>query len=159
MMKNSAFKTKADLLAAIAIEGAQSLMHDVAQTQALPEGTSLLLAISTAYVDWAIQHPAYYQVMRNPDVMRYAPDQLAEILGDFGQGQRTEILRAQKAHWRSGDDPEDLFLHLTALTVGTAIIATDPIYPKPASITPTREKLLAPIREFLELCAPSDQEE
>jgi AcrR family transcriptional regulator len=153
------FKTKADLLSAIAIEGAQSLMEGVAQARTLPEGTSRLLGISTTYIDWAIQHPAYYQVMRNPDVMRHASETLDEMLGEFGQRQRTEIVRAQSAGWRSEDDPEALFLHLTALTVGTAMIATDPTYPKPSGITPSREELLAPIRRFLNLHDTSKQGE
>lgn len=145
------FKTKVDLLAAIAIEGMQSLIRDIRRLRTLPRGTQQLFGMSTAYVDWATQHPAFFQALRNPRVLRHASHQMSDILAEVGQCQRAGILQAQGANWRCRDDPEALQVHLTTLTVGAAMIATDPAYPKQIGIAPTRNSLLAPIREFLNL--------
>lgn len=145
------FQTKAELLSAIAIEGARSLLAGVASAPAAPTATARLMAISTAYFDWAIAHPAHYQVLRHPDVVRHAPSELSQMLEAFVAGQKAEILRAQSEGWRSDENPQDLFVQLTALTIGSAVVATDPFYLKASDSAPRRDQLLAAFHHFLDL--------
>lgn len=143
------FKTKTDLLAAIAIEGAQRLLDGVRAASDGLHARARLFAISAAYIDWAVANPAYYQVLRNPDVMRHAPPLLDRLLTDFAQGQRDAILAAQAQGWRAGEDLEAVFLHLTALTVGSAVVATDPTYARPQGVVIGRGNVLAPVGQYL----------
>lgn len=147
------FKTKTDLLAALAIEGAQRLLDGVRAASDGLQGRARLFTISAAYIDWAITNPAYYQVLRNPDVMRHAPDRLDQLLTDFAQGQRDAIRAAQSQGWRADESLEAVFLHLTALTVGSAVVATDPTYTRPQGVTVNRIGILAPVAQYLGLAA------
>jgi len=147
------FKTKTDLLAALAIEGAQRLLDGVRAASDGLQGRARLFAISAAYIDWAITNPAYYQVLRNPDVMRHAPNRLDQLLTDFAQGQRDAIRAAQSQGWRADESLEAVFLHLTALTVGSAVVATDPTYTRPQGVTVNRIDVLAPVAQYLGLDA------
>ena len=143
------FATKSDLLSAIAIEGVQSL---VAATEAATHhapGLERLRTMALAYVMWARQNPAFHQVIRNPDVMRHASEDLRQLLSDFAERQRQEIRAAQESGWRSDDDADVIFVHLVSLTAGTAIVATDQIYEAPMDTTISNGTLTASIDLFL----------
>ncbi len=143
------FATKADLLGAIAIEGVQSLVKATEAAAQHPPGLKRLRGSALAYVDWARQNPAFHQVIRNPDVMRHASEQLKQLLSDFADRQRQEIRSAQRNGWRSDDDPDVLFVHLVSLTAGTAIVATDHIYEAPMGASVSTGTLRSSIDLFL----------
>lgn len=145
------FKTKTDLLSAIAIEGAQSLMACVNDAQTHEPEEPRLLLTSIAYIDWALENPAYYVVLRNQEVMRHASDELGALLNDFAERQKAEIVHAQAGGWRVQETPEDLYLQLTALTVGLSVVATDKVYGKPSGMDVSRDRLVQSIKTFLEL--------
>ena len=142
------FATKADLLNAIAIEGVQSLLAATDQAAAESSGVARLRAISLAYADWAIAHASLHQVLRNPDVMRHASDDLACLLLAFADSQRREIATAQAQGWRSDEDSEVLFLHLVSLTAGTAIVMTEEAYRSPLNSDTAKNRIAASLDLF-----------
>ncbi len=137
------FPTKADLLNAIAIEGVESLVAATNKAQAEAPGSERLRALALAYVEWAVTNTALHRVLRNPDVMRHASDDLNQLLLAFADRQRSEIAAAQDQGWRKDEDPAVLFLHLVSLTAGTAIVMTENIYRDPVDIASTRDKIAA----------------
>ena len=68
------FGDKAGVLTAIAIEGFELL---TAETRAATEQTGSLIEGGVAYIRFALEHPAHYQVMFRPDL--YRPDDEALI--------------------------------------------------------------------------------
>ncbi|MEO1562685.1 MAG: TetR/AcrR family transcriptional regulator [Pseudomonadota bacterium] len=143
------FPTKADLLNAIAIGGVHSLIAATDASQTCPSGSPRLRAMALAYVDWAMANSALHGVLRNPDVMRHASDDLSQLLVAFADRQKQEIEAAQRQGWRKDEDPAVLFLHLVALTAGTAIVMTDEIYRGPITTSNIRQKTAASIDLFL----------
>ncbi|MFD1695071.1 TetR/AcrR family transcriptional regulator [Roseibium aestuarii] len=145
------FQTKADLLGAIANEGVQRVVTLARSYDDLPAGLVRLRAIAGAYADWAIAHPAIYQIMRLPDVMRHAPAEMSAAVGQFADRIRQEIRAAQAAGWRRDEAPETLFLHLSALTVGTATMMADPFYAPSRTRASLREQVMASLDLFVGL--------
>ena len=142
------FATKADLLGAIAIEGVRSLVEATQAAAKYPPGLERLRGMALAYVAWARQNPAFHQVIRSPDVMRHASEELNDLLSDFARLQRQEIRTAQENGWRTQDDPDVLFLHVVSLTAGTAIVATDEIYKAPIGASASTATLTSSIDLF-----------
>lgn len=122
------FATKADLLRAIAEEGVDELIESTATDHSQSEALDKLLQMSLAYVDWTRAHPVYHQVLRNPEVMRFASVELKNKLLSFSNQQMSAIKQAQSDGWYTNLDPQTLLLHLVSITAGTAITLTDPIY-------------------------------
>ncbi|MEE8601673.1 TetR/AcrR family transcriptional regulator [Euzebya tangerina] len=144
------FKTKADLLNAIAVEGVKSLLAATSAAAAdQPSGVRRLRHMALAYVDWAREHAAFHRVIRNPEVMRHATAPLHEMLAEFASLQRREISAAQGQGWRADADADVLFVHLVSLTAGTAIVATDAMYQAPMGAATSREALTASLDLFL----------
>jgi AcrR family transcriptional regulator len=65
------FKDKAGLLTAIAIDGYEKL------AEALTEGSASLLDLGAAYVRFALEHPASFEVMFSPDLYHQSDVDLA----------------------------------------------------------------------------------
>lgn len=142
------FPTKADLLNAIAVEGVESLLTATAKAQAEAPGPGRLRAMALAYVDWAITHTALHKILRNPDVMRHASDDLNQLLLAFADRQKREIAAAQSNGWRTDEDPAVLFLHLVSVTAGTAIVMTDDVYRNTVTTASARDKVAASLDLF-----------
>ncbi len=143
------FATKVELLNAIAVEGVGSLIAATGGVDANPPGVARLRAMILAYVDWAIEHSELHHILRNPDVMRHASDDLTALLAAFADRQRQEIKAAQESGWRTDTDPEVLFLHLVSLTAGTAIVTTEEVYQRRVAAPETRSNVEASIDLFL----------
>ncbi len=148
------FKTKADQVSATPIEGAQSIVNGVREGNVQEAGTRKLLGISLACIDWAIQPPTHYQVLRNPDVLRRATEMLEKRVSELGGCQQADIAHAQAKGWRSQERSQKLFLPFSALTVGAAAMTTDLIYFQTSGIITSRGRLLQLIKSCLKL---SDQ--
>lgn len=144
------FPTKADLLSALAVEGVASLVAATDRAQAEAPEPERLRAMALAYVDWAITHTALHRILRNPDVMRHASDDLNRLLLDFADRQKREIVTAQSHGWRQDEDPSVLFLHLVSLTAGTAIVVTEEIYRDPVATTSIRKNIEASLDLFFQ---------
>jgi AcrR family transcriptional regulator len=103
------FRDKADLLTAIAIEGFELI---AATTRSAEAQTHDLIEDGIAYIRFALEHPAHYQVMFRPDLyhrddprLTEAWEAAAEVLFDavrrvLGPGaQEEEVLAGVLATW------------------------------------------------------------
>lgn len=142
------FSTKAELLMAIAAEGVQTLIEATIPARREEAGVARLRATALAYVNWARSNSVYHRVLRNPDVMRFAPDHLNGLLQKFAAQQLADIRAAQNGGWRSREDPAVLLVHFVALTAGSAIVSTDDLYRAPVGKTMTHETLEASLEIF-----------
>lgn len=122
------FANKADLLQEIAQTGVERLIAASKSAGDLKPGLDRLRQTMNGYVLWATENPAYYHILRNPDVMRHASDDLKSSVDKFASMQWEDITVAQMNGWRPDENPRLLYLHLISLTAGTAIVLTDPMY-------------------------------
>ncbi len=143
------FATKSDLLNAIAVEGVGSLFAASEAADADPPGPARLRAMMLAYIDWAKDHSELHHILRNPDVMRHASEDLTTLIAGFSERWREEIKAAQDTGWRSNVDPNVLFLHIVSLTAGTAIVTTEEVYQRRVATPETRSNIEASIDLFL----------
>lgn len=124
------FRTKGELLTAIASDGVERL---IATTNAAVAASGFdpvgrIKAMAKAYVRWAVEHPAHHNALRNPEVMRFADNDLKRMLVDFAAQQRSAIGVAKAAGWKSNVATDVLMFQLVAATAGSAILLSDPIY-------------------------------
>lgn len=124
------FQTRNDLLAALAEDGVDKLIaaSRTAQDACGPNPMEHLRALTRSYLRWAVDHPAAYNAVRNPEVSRHASPNLKMKMALFAQDQRDALRRAQVEGWRSDASLNDLMFQLVALLVGSATILSDPIY-------------------------------
>ena len=123
------FKTKVELLSAIAREGYIGLA-EASDGSGVPEHDAVqrLRAMAKAFVHWAVANPAHHNAMRHPEVVRHADPELIQMLRGVRQTRVDAIRAAQVAGWRANIDPEVLSLQIVATLVGTAALLTDPFY-------------------------------
>ncbi|MEQ8824695.1 MAG: TetR/AcrR family transcriptional regulator [Filomicrobium sp.] len=124
------FPTRSALLAAIAQNGITSLIGAAARQARSTRLTSRdkLQAMAEGYVDWAISNPVHHMLIRNQDVMRHADQTLRDDIMAYAHLHEQTIVLAQQDGWRSDEVSKSIFLELTALTAGLALVASDPIY-------------------------------
>ena len=124
------FNSRAALLASIAESGVGDLL---ASARRLAEGSeqdpvTRLYAMAVGYVQWAAENPIHHMLIRNQDVMRHAGEDLRDMVEYHARLHRQTIADAQSRGWRADTNGEALFLEITALTAGLALLASDPIY-------------------------------
>lgn len=122
------FASKAELLREIAHTGVERLIVASKSAEDLKPGLDRLRQTMKGYIQWATENAAYHHILRNPDVMRHASDDLKNSVDKFASMQWEDITAAQKNGWRQDEDPRLLYVHLISLTAGTAIVLTDPMY-------------------------------
>ncbi|MEM6782972.1 MAG: TetR/AcrR family transcriptional regulator [Bacteroidota bacterium] len=124
------FPTRSALLAAIAKRGITTLLASAGQ-RANEHGMSSLeklRSMAEGYVAWAAEYPAHHMLIRNQDVMRHADDELHREANAYARLHEELIRQAQAEGWRSDQNTHTLFVEITALTSGLALVASDPIY-------------------------------
>jgi AcrR family transcriptional regulator len=134
------FADKDALLAAVAEEGFHGLRELMAaRTQASPDDARRqLIACGLAYVEYALEHPAHFQVMftrRANDASAKHPtlDEAASATFDL---LRQTVARGQAARRLRGDDPMPLALAAWSLVHGLAHLLVEGRLPtQPAPLT------------------------
>jgi AcrR family transcriptional regulator len=124
------FSGRAELLAALAENGADAL---VAATAHALEGCGplpldRLRAACRAYLVWALEHPAHYSAIRNPEVLRHAAPSLRAKMAGFVAGLRRMLGEAHAAGWHGETDPDLLMFQLGATLLGAATLLTEPLH-------------------------------
>lgn len=124
------FQTRTDLLAALAEDGVEKLIAatEAALAPTRPDPVQRLRVLARAYLSWAVDHPAHYNAVRNPEVSRHASLGLRTKMSRFAEEQRVALRRAQLAGWRSEVSLDVLMFQLVATLVGSATILADPLY-------------------------------
>jgi AcrR family transcriptional regulator len=146
------FATRDALFAALAEHGFLALTAAVAAARERPGGPlERLRAMAMAHLGWALENPALYGAMRNPEVMRHAPDSLRARIAAFAQVQMGFVQAARAEGWRAGEPAGATLMSIVAGLTGLAALMTDPFYAAVAqgfgaagATGPLIDRLLAP---------------
>jgi AcrR family transcriptional regulator len=124
------FKTKADLLSTILEEAYEDLLTTTVEAADLAgeDPISRLRAMARAAMRWHLDNQALSEVMRNPDVGRYATRGVREVLSALSIHNSRAIIEAQGQGKKTGREPEFIFLHMLVTVVGAGAVLTDPVY-------------------------------
>ncbi|QNL19948.1 TetR/AcrR family transcriptional regulator [Hyphobacterium sp. CCMP332] len=122
------FRNKADLLAAIVREAYQELTKTVlADVEGVDANDALrrlnLMARST--IRWAVENKAKFSVMTNPDVSRFADDELKVALADFTKLLSHALNDAKSQGFRESASMQTLLVYSVGAALGVATILTD----------------------------------
>ncbi|MEM1191202.1 MAG: TetR/AcrR family transcriptional regulator [Pseudomonadota bacterium] len=145
------FPTRSALLAAIAKSGIRALLESAGKRLANPELSNVqkLRSMAEGYVVWAAANPAHHMLIRNQDVMRHADRELLEEASTYARLHEDLIRRAQADGWRSQQKTHEVFVEITALTAGLALLASDPIYRTVLPGQLEREEISAVLDRFM----------
>lgn len=122
------FRSKADLLAAIVGEAYQELTKTILEDVEGDDSNDAirrlnLMARST--IRWAVENRAKFSVMTNPDVSRFADDELKAALADFSEMLSYALDDAKKQGFRKGASVQTLLVYSVGAALGVATIFTD----------------------------------
>jgi AcrR family transcriptional regulator len=122
------FKSKADLLAAIVGEAYQDLtrtiLEDVESSNA-DEAVKRLNVMAQSTIRWAVENRAKFSVMTNPDVSRFADDDLKAALADFAGVLSNAIHDAKEKGFRKDISVQTLLVYSVGAALGVATVFTD----------------------------------
>lgn len=125
------FASREELLNAVALAGIDALLASAraAIADAEDDPFARLAAAANAHLQWAIENPAHYRAVRNPEVSRGAQDAIVERMSAFATVIRDAIAEAQAEGWHA-DRPlrAEVFQFISAIT-GAAVMMTSPLYP------------------------------
>ena len=121
------FKTKAALLAGVALEGYQQITAATlaAAQDAGDDPVLRLRAVARTSIRWARENKAYYSAINNPDVNRYAADELKAALWEYIATLRKATVQAHDAGYRPEQDPLSQLLVGIAATTGASMMFAD----------------------------------
>ncbi|MEM9436983.1 MAG: TetR/AcrR family transcriptional regulator [Pseudomonadota bacterium] len=123
------FPSRASLLTAIADFGITALFENTLEAgEGAGDARGKLEAMMLGYVRWAAANKAQHLLVRNQDVMRHADASLREKIAAFGRMVSELVAAAQGEGWYAGREPAPLVLQVTSLTVGMAVVFSDPLY-------------------------------
>lgn len=123
------FPTRDALFAAIAEQGYAALTDRIAAArEAAADPLHRLRLMAEAHLAWAMENPALYAAMRNPDVLLHADAGLRARIQAFAQTQFGFVGAARATGWRHDEDAETTLLSIVAGLAGLATLLTDPFY-------------------------------
>ena len=122
------FRSKVDLLAAIVREAYLELTKAVLDAAASAEPADAIVRLNLmarGTILWALQNKAKFSVMTNPDVTRFADQDLKAALADFSAILSAAVRDAQKQGFRQSVSAQGLLVYAVGASLGVAMIATD----------------------------------
>lgn len=144
------FPTRDALFAAIAEQGYAALTDRiVAARDQTGDPLERLHLMSLAHLDWAMENPALYAAMRNPDVLLHADAGLRARIQAFAQTQFGFVGAARATGWRQDEDAETTLLSIVAGLAGLAMLLTDPFYAEVARAFGPGDRVGALVRRLL----------
>jgi AcrR family transcriptional regulator len=129
---NRHFKSKADLLAALAAEGYAALRSATlsAAESVSDDAWVRLNAMGRGFLHWAIDNPASFRAITHPDVERYADDGLLAAMADFEATVREAIVATQAAGRHPEAELRVLEVFTNAVPFGAAMLLAQPGFSK-----------------------------
>jgi AcrR family transcriptional regulator len=124
---NRHFKTRVDLLAAIATDGYSKLTAatlDGATNTKSDDAWIRLNGMGRGYLHWALDNPASFTAISHPDLARHEDDDLKQALEIFGETVRQAIADAQKAGRYPDVNPMVLEVFTNSVPMGAAMMLT-----------------------------------
>ncbi len=141
------FKSKADLLTAIVkdayLELTETILVD-AENAMSDDSIVRLNLMARSTIRWALNNRAKFTVMTNPDVSRFADDELKAALGAFSQTVAEAIEKATQQGFRKTVSVPTLLLYSVGAALGAATILTDEFMQSVLG-TPNNDQIIAEI--------------
>jgi AcrR family transcriptional regulator len=149
---NRHFKSKADLLAALATEGYAGLTKATldAAAQVSDDPWIRLNAMGQGFLRWSLDHPASFHTIMHPDLRFHETIEMRIALDEFRDTVRKAVEDAQADGRHPDIDIDILSLFTTAVPMGAAMILSSSIVGDD-SYPANDEKF---IRELIELVVP-----
>lgn len=152
---NRHFKTKADLLAALATDGWEQITRAtlLAAEQVQPQTPIYRLnAMGRGFLSWAINNKSAFMAVTHPDVERHADKALHEAMEAFQLTVREAVLAAQGQGRHPGINSLALTLYTNSVPFGVAMLMSTPWF-KSARESSDSEQLVASV---IDLVVPLD---
>ncbi|WP_172380713.1 TetR/AcrR family transcriptional regulator [Vibrio sp. Vb339] len=127
------FKSKGDMLAAIAKDGLKSMFESASKNSGDVNMSSLekLKICAISHIEWAKQNRAHHLLIRNPDVVRHIDKTDLEFfqlaLGYSGLIKKL-INEAKEDGWNKDRSTECIYMECTSFVLGLTLMATDPLH-------------------------------
>jgi AcrR family transcriptional regulator len=147
------FADRSALLAAIAVQGYELLVHELREARAqAPTAARALGALVETYVGFARDHPAYLQLMLRPELSKPQHHPETEAAGETAIQVLTEVVEdCQREGTAPPGDPAPLVAMVWALAIGIVTLWLDgSLEGRCTSIGTTPEALTAQITALLE---------
>ena len=122
------FKSKADLLSAIVRDSYQEMTNAILDELASAKTKNAIIRLNLmarGAIRWALNNRAKYSVMTNPDVSRFADDELKAVLGDFVGVVAQALTEAQAQGFRKTATAQGLLIYGVGAALGVATVITD----------------------------------
>ena len=122
------FKNKAELLSAIVAMAYERLTEAVAAgagAASADEPIRRLNYMARATIQWALDNPAKYAVMTNPDVSRFAGDDTKQALAGFAAMIANALVEAQARGFQKNLSVQALLIYGVGAALGAATSMTD----------------------------------
>jgi len=150
---NRHFKSKADLLAALATEGYAGL---TAATLAAADnvGADPWLnhnAMGRGFLHWALDNPASFHAIMHPDLIFYESAELLDALASFRRTIREAVAATQQAGRHPEVSLDVLSLFTNAVPMGAAMMLASPSHSNATLAAADQERL---VDELIELVVP-----
>ena len=127
---NRHFRSKAELLAALATEAwqaARTATLAAAEKHSSENPHVRLNALGRGFLRWAMNNPALFTALLHPDVNRYADDSLRIAQLEFEQIIHEVVVETQADGRYSGTDSNVLTLYTNAVPYGIAALLRTPL--------------------------------
>lgn len=122
------FKSKADLLSAIVRDSYQEMTKAILDELASANEENAIIRLNLmarGTIRWAMNNQAKFSVMTNPDVSRFADDELKRVLGDFVNIVASALTDAQSLGFRKTASAKGLLIYGVGAALGAATVVTD----------------------------------
>ncbi len=150
---NRHFKSRADLLAALAADGYARLTAATldAAEQAGTDPWLRLNAMGRGYLRWSLDNPASFHTIMHPDLRFYETDALRDAITQFQLTVREAVIAAQLDGRHQDAELDVLNLYTHAAPMGAAMLLSRPDYAEGLSIERDQDELIS---QLIELVVP-----
>ena len=130
---NRHFKTKSELLGALAAHAYQSIRRATLEAaEKVGEDPLIRLnAMGRGYLKWALENQSLFKAMNHPDVGLYVGTELVDSMKRFQKDILEAVLAAQKKGRHPKANPYILLLFTNAIPFGVAGLLSHPVYAQP----------------------------
>ncbi len=128
---NRHYKSKSDLLAALAADGWEQITHatlQAAEDESSNDARDKLNAMGRGFLLWALNNKSAFHAAFHPDVERHVDQALRQRVDEFQQTVRHQVVEAQRAGRHADIDPVILTQYTNAVPFGLAMTLLNPLF-------------------------------
>lgn len=150
---NRHFRSKADLLATLAIDG-HTALADACRREMSEAGNDPYVQLNTmsrAFLRWALEHPVQFRAMTHPDIELFTKSSDWDVVDDMHRTALKAVEAAQRHGYHSQTPANIAALLVEAVPFGAAMLLLDPM----ARAQLGFDRVNPPIDQIIELVVPT----